>query len=356
MEKERLVGIQWMRALAAVLVIVYHIEFSCYDIAHAIGIPYPPITSPLNIGVDMLFIISGFIIVYIGNGLFQQPGAIRSFLTRRILRIVPLYWIYTTIMLVALMVSPSVASRFDGMPPLDYILSSYFFIAMPRPDGGMQPLLLLGWTVNYEMYFYALFALCLLLPRTVGFSVLMLFFIIAGAMGAIFPLTGSAYFYGRPILWEFVIGIALGIGYLKGWRLSAKWFFPLVGLAVVWIAVGKSGWFEWTDIVRVATFAPAAGLLMMAFTFCKGLSLPQPFARIVELLGDSSYTLYLSHLFILGAGEKLWVALGFHHWFPLWVFGIISFAVCIVGGLVFYYMLEAPLARWSRGKGRRIPS
>src|SRR5207237_5929129 len=94
------------------------------------------------------------------------------FLGRRIARIVPIYWTVTTIYLAVALSAPSLLnSEFLGAGG---VLASYLFIPVTRPDGLVQPLYGLGWTLNYEMFFYVLFSLAVAWPRRRAVPALML--------------------------------------------------------------------------------------------------------------------------------------------------------------------------------------
>ena len=114
----------------------------------------------LSGGVDIFFVISGFVMWGVTAG---REGGSWSFFSRRLKRIVPLYAILTTVMLVIMLARPSVLlkSRFDVV----HVVTSYLFIPWRHPVKGMfEPLLFQGWTLNYEMMFYAIFALILFAP------------------------------------------------------------------------------------------------------------------------------------------------------------------------------------------------
>ena len=99
-------------------------------------------------GVDLFFVISGFIMVYSSEDLFGARGAWRTFLTRRLVRIVPLYWLTTAITI------PLMSLTVDWQS----LLGSYFFIPYRAPSNAIVPLHGVGWTLNLEMFFYVIFA------------------------------------------------------------------------------------------------------------------------------------------------------------------------------------------------------
>ena len=107
---------------------------------------------------------SGFIMFFISSDLFGKQGAVRSFLIRRVIRVAPIYWIFTTVYVLLLVVAPAAfnADRFD----LIHSIKSYLFLPSANSyTGSPYPVLTPGWTLQFEMYFYAVFAFFLFLPK-----------------------------------------------------------------------------------------------------------------------------------------------------------------------------------------------
>lgn len=144
---QKLYSIQHLRACAALLVLFAH-AFS-----YQIGVDNPIIVAAGRLGVILFFGISGFIMVYIsGGGSFPAL----DFLKRRAIRIVPLYWIFTSLAALLAALAPSLFQTTQFTWP--HYLQSLFFIVHEAPErGGVSPILSLGWTLNYEIYFYIVF-------------------------------------------------------------------------------------------------------------------------------------------------------------------------------------------------------
>ena len=180
--------VQALRAFAASSVVVHHIMIVAVQKA---GYQYS-FPSTAAAGVDLFFLISGFIMVYTHFDDFGKAGASASFIRRRLIQIVPLYWIAATVAVALLIVIPSAFSTLK----LDWqnVLFSYLFLLSRTSNGGLNTILVTGWSTCYEIYFYALFALLLFLPRRM--------FLIAG--GAIFAVgltsdaAGSKFHHGQP--------------------------------------------------------------------------------------------------------------------------------------------------------------
>ena len=154
-------SIQILRAVAALGVVALHVS---HEGATRLGARNPlPDFSVGAAGVDLFFVISGFIMVYASDALFARAGAPAYFFTRRLARIVPLYWAATAAAVVCF-----VAFRYAGaLEQLSWqtFVASLLFVPWPRPDGAMLPVHMLGWTLNFEMFFYVVFALALMLTR-----------------------------------------------------------------------------------------------------------------------------------------------------------------------------------------------
>ena len=126
-------------------------------------------------GVDLFFVISGFVMVTVTRRKFQQPRQAVTFLYHRISRIYPLYWFYSLLVLAVFLLHPSFvnSSQFGQVN----ILAS--FLLLPQKH---LPLLMVGWTLVHEMYFYLVFFLLLFLPekhlvKSIGFWTAIILFL-----------------------------------------------------------------------------------------------------------------------------------------------------------------------------------
>ena len=142
------VPIQILRAVAAIAVVVSHAAQNLDRFAIA------PNTSHFFVsgaaGVDLFFVISGFVMVYASEPLFGSASGAVTFLYHRIVRIVPLYWLATTFYVIVAVLLPGLGTAY----PIRTVAASFLFIPTLLPDGGIHPVVLQGWTLNYEMLFY----------------------------------------------------------------------------------------------------------------------------------------------------------------------------------------------------------
>jgi exopolysaccharide production protein ExoZ len=249
-------------------------------------------------GVDVFFVISGFIIAYIGT---SKPD---QFFLRRLIRVVPFYWAATLVVFAVVAVAPQVFRTTTASIP--HLVSSLFFIPHEL-KGEMQPTLLLGWSLNFEMFFYVVFALALRISQkwspviSVGWIVAFVLAIHAVASGN--PILN---FYARPIVLEFCFGI--GVFYLFRWCSARqaslaqigglKWLLLLILIGNL-IAINVFEEYYRNEIPRylvagIPSFFIVASALLLERIY--GVTTSN---RVIYLLGESSYIVYLVHPYIV---------------------------------------------------------
>lgn len=301
-------SIHYLRGLAAIMVVVLHVFTGTGFMVDAVG-PFLWLMG----GVDIFFVISGFVMVQSTADRRVSPA---HFLRQRAVRIVPLYWVATLI----------VMTTVDGQWALK--LASLTFVPMMNPAVGMmQPVLEPGWTINYEMFFYALFAATLMLAERWRLMVM------AGALGGLVMVTlvlggdDLLGFYGRPIVLEFVLGMAIA-----RYRVRLPVIAVPLGLAAM-IAGELAG------IDRLFAFGlPAALLVAGALRAEERL----PHVGWAQLLGSASYAIYLFHLSALSFFLKLWPDPAL----PKALFVIAAAVFMIAVGCLLHFALERPIAAW----------
>lgn len=281
--KDQILALQILRGAAALAVAFAHVP-GLYETF--------PASKFGAVGVDVFFVISGFIMVYSSRRLFGRPEGAATFLRRRLIRIVPLYWA----------VSISVAGIYlstVGAPKVtpQWIVSSLTFI--PFGDGAHAPITGVGWTLNCEMFFYVCFAVVVALPMRPAVAAISALFIGLSIAWGIFPLPAPLEFWFHPIILEFVLGTWLGLAYASGWRLPSLMCVGLVVAGALLFAVAfRTGYYAGRGAELPPRFLvwglPA--LLIVAGTALPrtplgGNALTAPLAAI----GDISYALYLVH-------------------------------------------------------------
>lgn len=349
-------NLQILRAVASYLVFLTH--FGLY-----VGpvLPRPDLLAFGASGVDVFFVLSGFIMFVSTSGRRESPG---EFLLRRASRVVPVYWIVTIgLALIAL----------TGLRPIgiveirtDYVVQSLLFLPFSR-GGFIEPLNSVGWTLNYEMFFYVVFAGLLLVPkpavRALGAAAVFLALILLGLL----PASGLYWaYYTKPILIEFAAGIGLGYAYLRLGVLPAG--FParraagavvaaavllILGGQVVTEALGASP--ELSGFARPLVWGFAAVLIVGAMLLLERAGIVLK-SRWLLSQGNASYSFYLVHNLLLHSAAKiaaLVVAPGIAR--ALLIFAIAFPAAVAAGELLFRYV-EAPVIAALRRRLDRRPS
>jgi len=315
-----LYGIQYLRALAALAVVVFHAaERSGY--AFAIGAA----------GVDVFFVISGFIMWVIVERRPVSPG---RFLLDRIRRIVPVYWLATGVM-----VAGALAGLFPNLVlTAGHVAASLAFVPARSPSSGeIWPVLVQGWTLNYEMFFYLVFAACLALPRRLRLPGMAGLFGMLVALGLLVESDAPLFLvYTRPIILEFVAGMLIARLWLDKRVPSRPLAFALVGLGLAGFAA--------IGVLRLPFDEGTCGPLACALVYGtvaleKHRGIPRLALPVV--LGDASYSVYLWHTFAISVTAKAGTLLGMP---PALIF-ILSICAGLALGLVAYRLIERPLLR-----------
>src|SRR5271165_6773818 len=148
-------GLQVLRITAACMVLLLHSTLY----AHQRLDRHFSVWAGGQTGVNLFFVISGFVIIYSSRNLLSDPNGWKIFARRRVIRIVPMYWIATSLKLMVLLFTASYWRH--SQIRVANIIESYLFLPSHNSGGGFAPLLDVGWTLNCEMCFYFLFALAL---------------------------------------------------------------------------------------------------------------------------------------------------------------------------------------------------
>ncbi len=329
-------NVQFLRAIAAAAVVMAHVDSSLMGK-----------NSTLNYGVagvDLFFVISGFIMAHITFARETQPA---EFIMSRAIRIVPLYWAMTVAMFAVAMIMPSKLGNSTADP--SELIKSLLFIPFEKSPGVLQPTLFLGWTLNYEIFFYVLFATALFVRNAFWrLTLIVLSLVLLTVIGRVVASDSIFFrFYTDPIVLEFCygIGIAVLLKQLTQRQVSAFWPWVLVAtallIATVLLGVNRPS----TTLSGRELFfgVPAALLVLAALLFeHRGVKCE---SRILLLVGAASYSLYLSHPFVFVPAAQLrgFVAPGT---FVTLLWGVATFIACIVGAILLYQLIERPVTAY----------
>jgi len=326
-------SLQYLRFFAASMVVVHHqILFSTRYWPQMID--YQFITGAA--GVDIFFVISGFIMVFISE---KRERSSLDFFQHRVTRVVPPYWVVTITFGMALLLAPSMfqVSRFS----LPHFVASLFFLPYPNPTNQeIVPLYGPGWTLNYEFFFYSLFALAMAFNHKQRVLIVSLIFGFLALVGAIFSTSISAIeFYTNTIVLEFVFGMVIGVATLSGIRLSAYQAGALLIVALIgFVLVSRYSLPIRTSDWRAFVWGlPAAAIVAGAIQF--EFAQERKSIGWLTTLGDASYAIYVTHAILLSPILHVFKMIGFDA-------GIIQmaacFALCIASGLIFHFFVEKP--------------
>jgi len=352
----KLSNVQALRACAALMIVVFHCGIEAERLSALTGGSKLFQEQAWGEGVPIFFAISGFIMVVTSTNAFGSLRAAIDFMRRRIIRIVPLYWTVTTIALAALLIAPNLMTK---TPPGDhaYIVSSYLFWPSVRMDGQIRPLAAMGWTLNLEMLFYTVFAVCLILRYSRALIALFatLGLLVAARVAGLLPGT-ALNFWGDPIVLDFLAGAAVGIAFNNGLRISGVAAMALAAAGLIltflcWIPEG-----EQSELPRRLAEAAPAVMIFVAAALGPQIDDKWKLWRGALAVGDASYSLYLWNPFAVMLLNVVWrkALLGV---LPLWIFIPAGIAISIASALVSYRYFERPFTRRLSGrKAPRIPA
>ena len=315
-------SIQYLRAFAAFGVVLFHsLDGTGHDFPFGAA------------GVDLFFVISGFLM---WTTTTRDDAEIKRFITSRVRRIVPLYWIATLLTLSLSSLAPTFFYQATWQP--DHVIKSLLFIPQIGVAGGIFPVLYQGWTLQYEMFFYALFALsmCFALARrlwvlTAIIGSLSLYGLLAPQSPN--PLIDS---YTDPICLEFLAG-AWTARLCASKRLSSilAFILLLVGGLGFWLSDHYSAQIDgYGSLANAAT----ASAIVAALVWLEQQG-RMPRLAWLKYGGEASYAIYLFQLIGFFAAFRT------SHGWPL-PFRVLSYCICAVAtGVIFYTWVERPLQR-----------
>lgn len=325
-----LMSVHLLRALAAWLVVGHHFMQLFFNFEAHNALEYLFVEKG-GVGVDVLFVISGLVIFLMTADKPQTPW---RFMLMRLARIVPAYWFYTLLLASLVMAVPTMFP--DARLELSHVLLSMLFIPAQHPAGyGVYPLLDVGWTLNFVMLFYALFAVALLVPEAYRlWLVAALLYLVCYIVAPAYDLASG--FYRNDIILDFLMGVVIGMLYRRG-MCRAKAWVPLLGIVVALAAI-----YQGADLPRTLEWGVPSAILVIS---CVTLEPYFKGARFLKRLGDCSYSVYLIHVLVLCAGFWVVKRTGADP------YAILSACILVtaLGAFASYQWLEKPAYRRLKG-------
>lgn len=325
---QRFDSIQALRGLAAFSVILHHITW----------------INNGSFGVDIFFCISGFIMMYVTE--FNTD----NFLIKRVIRIVPLYYCITLLTFISLYVMPGIFEKTTADPV--YLIKALFFIPYSI-DGTIQPLVRVGWTLNYEMFFYVILWLALKFSRkyrAVISSIVILGLVTAGKVLSINNVLFQ--FWTDSIIIEFIFGM-LSYSILKNGAAmlaEGKKYLRIILLALACLCYAFMWYGSYIDCFSgvdrfIIRGIPAMIMFLAVFIAGYKVHIPKPFV----FMGDISYSVYLIHYFMIRLYDHILSKDGKIDLVAV-LGAVVAIAVVILMGAISYRLFEDKLNRFLRKK------
>jgi exopolysaccharide production protein ExoZ len=329
-------AVQQARGLAALAVVAYHLSITL-SLPRYLGQElFVDFTRRGNLGVDFFFVLSGFIIAFVHGRDVGRPDRLRNYLMRRFVRLFPVYWVYVGIFcsLVAMGFGTAVV-----LPDtVGHWISTVFLIRLDNFEFPIAP----AWTLVHELAFYLVFAL-FIIGRRVGMAAFPLW-MLACLMVFEYPDEpgGSPWTtYFSPLNLNFLVGMLAFHGWTHGRPIVVKCAFAagLTLLAAVYVL--ERGGMPYS-LLQIA-YAVAFGLMIAGAAALEAAGQWPSNARLLNLIGDASYSIYLTHLAFLGLLAKIMIRLSAHVPLPPELIYAVVFAGTVACGCLLHLFVERPL-------------
>lgn len=332
-------SIQALRGIAAVLVVLFHLR-SMEDL-HGQGRQIlPSLLEFAYGGVDLFFVISGFVMVSVTAGSYRSPAGAGRFLLRRAWRIVPPYWFYTSLLVAPMLLMPGVLDASHGYGK---IATSYLL----WPQASL-PILMVGWTLIYEAYFYLAMAVAIaLLPERYAGTFLAAWGVAAMAVHATTGANAPPWLTvaSSPMVLEFIAGALVGLHWR---RLPARYGLPCLSLgAFAFVAsmfvLAQAGAHEPSPMLRTVVFGSASTVIVLGAVAWESAG-PVRIPRWLLILGNASYSIYLAHPFVISLTGRLWRNTAIGQVQGLHAASVVvAILLCLAVGIASYRWLERPV-------------
>jgi exopolysaccharide production protein ExoZ len=352
--QERLPAVQVLRGMAALLVVMVHAVASALQPEAGFPEEWREFASRIidlgASGVDIFFVISGFVMALV-IGANEELGAAK-FLRDRLIRVVPYYWLATLLFLGVV----TLGAR-------DYLdvqlLSSLTLLPPPGPGGYEAPLLLVGWSLAFELAFYSVVTAAVLIGtnavRRLGLAMATVAALGVAGLVAV-PDDNLLALWRNPLWLEFLLGMVVYACWRK-WPRPVRpfWAVGLFAAGLVGLGASLFGWYAIDEApqgvfdlaqgsMRLMYWGVPSALLVLGALWSRNLAeiaWSSPLRRLVLAMGDASYSLYLLHLSLICLFEDFAPA-GYLPWFVVIPLLMVSSTAL---SLMAYRYIEAPMLR-----------
>lgn len=332
-----LYSVQILRFFAALLVVTMHATEAVILRANA---PESFFWNHGSVGVDIFFVISGFVMTLLSprprESFSENINTAVDFIKKRLLRIVPMYWFFTILKLILVTLLPAMALR--TIISSDHILLSFVFWPAVNSVGLIQPFLPVGWTLNFEMFFYFVFSLAIMFSISKFWFCLTVFLVIYLA-SIIFPDSTALLFFAQSISYDFLLGILIGSFIIADIKVNSVVSLLLFSVATIILFLPT----HYSPVERFFYRSVMAALAVFGFVLLEHKIRKVRWLRELTIFGDASYSIYLAHTFVVPSTVFLLNRFGVGTYSVLCMFAII---LAILGGYTSYQYLERPFTKF----------
>lgn len=334
---EKYNGIQLLRFIAALTVIIFHATMYTSERLDAKTFIY----EQGGAGVTLFFVISGFVMIIASQNIYDNINPWKIFGLKRIIRIVPIYWIMTTYKLLTLIFASSLIVHHE-QPGAAFIIKSYLFLPSLNPYHFFFPLYSVGWTLNYEVFFYALFTISLaarINPLIFLSTIFIPFVVLSYFKTDDWP---DFRFYFDPIILNFLSGMIVAKLVMTNRRMpkAITLFAFVTGLAYLFLP--KFGLIGDLLINEPTLIQISAFIVVYAAASAEG-SWTRKIPGSLIYLGGASYSLYLIHPCIAPFAPMVMSKLNIH--WPI-ISCILAVVISVCAGTLFFKIFEDPITRY----------
>jgi len=336
-------ALQQGRGLAAMAVAAFHLSLMLALPRYLGQEIFSNYTRHGNLGVDFFFVLSGFIIAFAHGRDIGRPDRLRNYLIRRFIRLFPAYWVYVGVF--CALVAFGFGTAVTLPDTVGHWISTLLLI---RLDSFIFPIAP-AWTLVHELAFYLMFAL-LIVARRVGMAVFMLWMLTCLLLRQ-YPdydhwTPWTTYF--SPLNLNFLIGMLAFYGWSRCRPALVRIAFPagLVLLAAISLLYGQGIDYSQLQI----PYGVAFGLVIAGAAALESAGQWPSNARLLNLIGNASYTIYLTHLAFLGLLAKIVIKLSAHFPLPPELIYVAVLAGAIACGCVLHLLVERPLIEFCRDR------
>jgi peptidoglycan/LPS O-acetylase OafA/YrhL len=340
--KRQLDSIETLRGIAAILVLLHHttrIFVKDYNTEFLHGF-----FNPGYLGVDVFFVLSGFIIFYIHKSDIGKPDKLKPFVLKRVIRVYPVYWIIALTLIPIYLAVPSFGEPHYSDPV--YLIKSLLLIPQE-----LQPILGVAWSLTHEMFFYLVFALLIFIKPKYTFPVVVSWMLITFVMLFINPF--EEFLFINFIFSEYNIEFLLGcsVAYIFSKRKISGSLPLTIGIISFFTFWVLNEYFSF-EISRIIMGGLPAALMILG---CANLDFTRKpnISPIFKYLGSASYSIYLTHPIFLAASVKIVGPLNLFNLLGIFTIPVIAL-LAIVAGCIFHSIIEKPILNYCRK--RFLPS